>query len=432
MKASMLLKSYLIILFLLIFVFSFSAAPANANTNANKELTTLVKELLNNNPELKSLVHKINAANNNVSQAGWIDDPRFGIEASNIPLDNASLQRTPMTGIQLYLRQNIPFPTKLGTKKKISRSQKDQIKFAYLEKLNQLVSQFKQIYYEYAYTKNAIAINYKNKRRLDALATILEARYATGKTPQQDVLKTKLESDKIQDNIIQLTKISNILLARLNTLLARQNSKSLKIKGSATTKQPSHSLATLQNMATTHRPWLKITDYEIKETRYQHSLAKQELLPNFDFSVGYRIRDYVVGDPVSGEDFLSAGVSINMPFLWTLPRHAKKISENKHKVLSSENKKRAIEQEVIYQVSKAYHDVQMLKSQVHLYQSKLLPQSKTTVDSSLTSYEAGEADYMSLISSQLAKFQHELMLVRHRYDYAIKVALLESAVGKPF
>ncbi|MBU0507129.1 MAG: TolC family protein [bacterium] len=425
-------KYIFIISLLLILVFNVDISVAKSNTNTNKELTTLIEELLNNNPELKSLVQKINAANDMVSQAAWIDDPRFGFEASNIPRDNASMQRTPMTGMQLYLRQNIPFPTKLGTKKKIARSQKDQMNFAYLEKLNQLVSHFKQIYYEYAYTTNAIAINHKNKRRLDALASILEARYATGTTPQQDVLKTKLESDKIQDTIIQLTKLKEILLARLTTLLARETNTPLKLKGSSTTPQLTQSLTNLQNTATIHRPWLKITDYEIMETRYQHSLAKQELLPNFDFSVGYRIRDAVVGDPVSGEDFLSAGVSINMPFLWTLPKHAKQIAENKHKVLASENKKQAIEQEVIYQVSKAYHDVQMLKSQIHLYQTKLLPESKTTVDASLTSYEASEADYMSLISSQLAKFQHELTLLRHRYDYAIKVAILERAVGKPF
>ena len=76
---------------------------------SEKNLEGLVEELLEYNPQLQSLVAKINAARAFIPQASAPDDPRLSFEASNIPVGDPSLSRTPMTGMQIYLRQRVPF-----------------------------------------------------------------------------------------------------------------------------------------------------------------------------------------------------------------------------------------------------------------------------------------------------------------------------------
>lgn len=397
----------------------------------SKALPGLVEELLQYNPELKSLVDKINASRDRILQAASLDDPRFMFEVMNVPTGSGSLSRTPMSGIQLYLRQKVPFPTKLVTRKKIAKSRYYQMVQEYMERMNQLVGKFKRVYYDYAFTSDAVAIRGQNLRRLTALAAILEARYATGAIPQQDVLKIKLEADEIRSAIIKLNARRKILLARLNTLLMRPAGTSLKILRARSHRRFHKNLSQMVDLAKQSRPWLKKASYQVDEAGHAHTLAKEGLLPDFDFGVGYRIRNRVAGDPVIGQDFFSAGVAINIPFLWTLPKHTKQISETKSLVRSQEHIRQNMVQEVIYQVTHIYQDLMQYGSLVRLYRNRILPESVATVDSSLTSYEAGEVDYLNLITSQLALFRNELALVRYRYEYAKRRADLEVAVGRP-
>ena len=42
-------------------------------------------------------------------------------------------------------------------------------------------------------------------------------------------------------------------------------------------------------------------------------MAELEGLPELDFGIGYRVRNDVRGDPVDGDDFLSAGFTLRLP-----------------------------------------------------------------------------------------------------------------------
>ncbi|OVE80602.1 hypothetical protein BVY03_05925 [bacterium K02(2017)] len=422
--------AYAVIILMFIFVFNQKVLAKPAYPA--KSLKSLLQELIVNNPELKSLTLKVSAARDRINYKSYPDDPKLNIQLANIPTGNASLGRTPMSGIQLYFTQMLPFPTKLITKNKLAKSRFNQQQQVYLEKMNQLISKFKSIYYESVYLSEALSIHGRNKRRLTALVSILEARYSTGKVPQQDVLKTKLEITNIISQMTRLAHQKKIHNARLSTLLNRPANQTFRVKRSNKQfRSISRQQKQLIEMALTSRPWLKKAQYEIEAANKKHTLAKQELIPDFNFSLGYRYRNNVVGDPVNGEDFVSGGVGINLPFLWTLPKHHKKISEKKYLVKALEQQKVNLEQEVIFAVKNAYFQIKELKSQIHLYQRDVLPQAQSTVDSSMTSYEAGEVDYMSLISSQLSLFRYELDLVRYRYDHLKLITQLEVAVGRP-
>ena len=56
------------------------------------------------------------AASARILPAGRIDDPRFGYDASNIPVHDFDFKSTPLSGHQFGLRQKLPFPGLLSAR----------------------------------------------------------------------------------------------------------------------------------------------------------------------------------------------------------------------------------------------------------------------------------------------------------------------------
>lgn len=396
------------------------------------KLQAALKKLLTRNPEIQSLIYKIKATKNNVSQAAWLDDPKIGIEAMNIPTGNPSLSRTPMSGLQLSVKQKVPFPSKLVTTEKMAKAKYNQAQKQYLEQLNQLVAKFKQSYFEYAYTQEAVAIHLKNKRRLQALKRFLEAKYTTDEIPLQDLLKIKVAIGQIENSVISLRQLAKTHQSRLNTLLVQDVATKISYTSVKKINSYPKNLDLLLDKAKMQRPWIQKVDFEITEKKKQSSLEKQAFLPDFDFMGSYRIRENVGGDPVNGENFVSGGVSINFPFLWSAPKHANKIAESKNQLRSKKQEKQAVIQEVTYQVTQFYHELNQFRQQVHIMQSQIVPSSQSAFNSSKSSYEAGVVDFLDVISAQNSLFIHELNLVRYKYEFEKKRALLEMSVGEYF
>lgn len=396
------------------------------------KLKSVLNLLLARNPEIQSLLYKIKAAKNHSSQAVWLDDPKIGVEAMNIPTGNPSLSRTPMSGIQLSVKQKVPFPSKLVTKKRIAQAKYNQAQEQYLEQLNQLVAKFKQSYFEYAYTQEALWIHVKNKKRLQSLKRVLEAKYTTGEIPLQDLLKIKVAIGQIENSVITLRQLAKTHQARLNTLLVQDVNSKVPYSTVKRLNSYPKNLDSLMEKAKTQRPWIQKADFEITEKEKQASLDKQAFLPDFDFMGSYRFRSAATGDPVNGENFISGGVSINLPFLWSAPKHAHKIAESKHKLRSKKNEKQAVVQEVTYQVTQFYHELNQFEQQVRIMQNQIIPSSQSSFNSSKSSYEVGSVDFLDVITAQNSLFTHELNLARYKYDFEKKRALLEMSVGEYF
>ena len=398
---------------------------------SEKNLEGLVEELLEYNPQLQSLVAKINASRAFIPQASAPDDPRLSFEASNIPGGDLSLSRTPMTGMQIYLRQRVPFPGKLRLKKKIAESRAVQAEDEHLERLNQLVAGFKGAVYDYSYTVNAAEISRKTIGRLQALTTALEAKYAVGEVPQQDVLKTKVELSKMHERLIQQDRMADKLASRINTLLNRPVKTPLKVVVSKTTLTGvPYGLEDLLNTARHSRHRLNRADKVIDEAEYRYKLARKEVLPDFDFSAGYRIRSNAIEGPVLGEDFFSAGVSINIP-VWTTRKQDKRVEQTRYLVTAAKKEKEALVQETIFQVEKLFFEVAQRKEQYELYRSRIVPESEAALVSSRRSYEANEVDYLNVITNELNLFQVQLLMLQYFFEHEKKIAELEMAVGKP-
>src|SRR4030042_3736665 len=95
---------------LLLAFFAFAAQGRGAEPESGVRLSALIDELLAHNPQLKQYQSSWRAAAIAIPQAGAWMDPMLGVSIMNLPLRTFDLDQEPMTGKQVSIVKNVPFP----------------------------------------------------------------------------------------------------------------------------------------------------------------------------------------------------------------------------------------------------------------------------------------------------------------------------------
>lgn len=75
----------------------------------------------------------------------------------------------------------------------------------------------------------------------------------------------------------------------------------------------------------------------------------------------------------------------------------------------------------------AHHEFEALQ----LYRTRLLPQAETTVESTLAAYTTGQADFLTLLDAERARFELQMAEAEAESRYLIAAARLARALGLP-
>ena len=180
--------------------------------------------------------------------------------------------------------------------------------------------------------------------------------------------------------------------------------------------------------AVKERPLVRALAHQIDAADQRIHFAKRDYWPDFDFSVSYRLRDAAPGDPVNGSDFISGGVTMNLPF-WAHWRESRKLSENKAKKIAAEQTYRAMQNESTYEAMDAYRTIVRQYRQVGIFNSRLLPQSRATYETSLSGFETGGIDFFSTIEALKDKHEIEISYYEIASSYQTSRARLEWILG---
>ena len=88
----------------------------------------------------------------------------------------------------------------------------------------------------------------------------------------------------------------------------------------------------------------------------------------------------------------------------------------------------SVQSHILAQLAEAYAHVVGEERQVDLHH-RLVPLAQQTLQSALTSYSAGRADFLTVLDSERELQMHELDLATHLAAYEQYVAALQHAVG---
>jgi len=402
--------------------------PAQARETAKAQLDTLVVEALERNPDLLAAKARWRMAEHRIVPAGSLDDPRLGFALSNYPIDSFAGDDTPMTGKELQLSQTLPFPGKLGTRKEMAGEQAFWYRGLYEDARLQLVQEVKDAWYRICFQQQAIGITRKNIGILEDFIRLTETRYEVGTGLQQDVLKAQVERSKLLDRLFNLQQQLTSSAANFNRLLNRPAATPLETPQELEATEVEGDLQWFMQQARTKRPVFSAHQAMIDRYQAQRKLAKLDYYPDFNFWAGYRQREEVMGDPAEGTDFVSAGVSINLP-LWQ--------GKRRETVAEADSGLRMVQQQLAdlgnridFTIADQYAQMEKNRDLVELYKTGIIPQAEQSFEASLAAYQVGDVDFLNLLDSLMTLYRYQIDYQRALSDHERSVAGLEAAVGQ--
>jgi len=415
---------------LVLFVLCGNAFGQALNNSSTAQLDSLVAEALTNNPDLQAAESRWQMFERKVAPAGTLDDPRLGFAFSNYPVDSLEANETPMTGKEIQLSQVFPFPGKLGAKGDMAVQQALWYRGAWEDGKLQLTQKVKDAWYRLYYQVKAIAITQKNIDILNDFIRLTETKYEVGTGLQQDVLKAQVERSKLMDRLFTLRQQRVTVLADLNALLSRPTTSPLNPPEELDMTPVEPSLEALQELSREKRPLYNSYQSLIDRFESQRKLARLDYYPDFNVWAGYRIREEVMGDPVPGTDFVSAGVSINLP-IWREKR-SEVLSEAELGIRMARRQYDDFRNRVDFAVNDAYAQMEKNRDLVALFKTGIIPQAQQSFEASLAAYQVGDIDFLNLLDSLLTLYRYEIDYHRVLADYQRNVAQLEAAAGVTF
>ena len=165
----------------------------------------------------------------------------------------------------------------------------------------------------------------------------------------------------------------------------------------------------------------------VKRYRFQKKLADLDDYPDVTLWGSWRFRDDNLPD--EGTDFVSAGVSFNLPIYREKRRAA--VAEADAALRMAEYQTMGFRNSVSESIQKAYARMEETLEQSELYSEGIIPQTSQSFQSALGAYQVGKVAFISLLDALLTTFKAEMDYYRVSSEYLRSLAWLEAESTLP-
>lgn len=378
-----------------------------------------------NSPSLKAAFHDWKAALEKTGYAGAMPDPMLSY---GYFIENVETRVGPQEH-RLSLKQAYPWFGTLGARKDIAWEAANAVLGKYQSEKLRLFYQVKAIYYNLYYLGREIALTRENMELLFFWESVVRTKYKVALRQHPDVIKVQVELGKLEDRLASLEAMVEPVAARLRAVLNIDENIVIGLPEEIVINEQAINHDSLLARVVADNPDLIVLGHLIDKERAGVSLAQKENWPNFTFGVDY-IRTGEAINPLlaeSGKDPWMVSVGINLP-IWLGKNKSKKqeaqaryrSAEYRH--IDAKNRAIAVTEKVLFE-----YDDAMRK--ISLYRDGLLPKAEQSLNANYTAYQAGEADFLSILDAQRLLLDFELKLEKAMVDLATKRAELEMITG---
>lgn len=383
-------------------------------------LKSLVDEALQNNPEIKAVKEKWEAAKAAIPQAKSLEDPLLSVEFDKIP--DSSINPGASTEKVYSIRQEFPYPGKLSLMGRMAEKEAGMAYEEYRGKERDLIREVKAAYYDYFMIYKSIEVNQETKDILHHLSKTAEAKYATGLVSQWDVLKAQIEMSQLANDIIILEQEKETATARINRLLNRSFESPLGEPAPIDIQRDTPVLEILEETAVEKRPELKGMITAIEKEEVGLGLAKKGYYPDFMLRLGQREEEGSAAGWV-------AEIGVTIP-LWFRTKQDYAVNEAVSKLAAAREEYQAVKNMAFFEIKDALVKVKSAAILIDLHKNTHIPQAEQALKGAMVGYETGKVDFFALMESWRTVKSYKLDYYKSLVSYEQSWAELERAVGK--
>lgn len=404
-----------------------TAASTPAALPGPTTLTTLVAELEQRNPELAAARREVDARIAGIKPAGAPPDPTVtaGYMSGFLRPPFFPSSATPNAFRQFGVSQELPYPGKLALRTSVAKTEADAARWNVEDVRLRLIADLKMAYIDYVFVDRSLAIIERSRTTLDQFREIAEARYSVGKASQQDVINAQLQLSILIERRTGLLRQKTSLQAAINRLVYRPSGTPIAGAGEIQVQPVTDSVDALQAQANDRYPALKRDAEGINRGQQALSLARRERLP--DFAINVTTQKFVGDMPwMYGVD-----VMVKVPIFWQRKQQPL-VTQAAAELDVAARMRDNTQSDAASRVAQNAAGVTSSLHLMTLYSDSILPQSRLALESSLSAYQVGAVDFLTVLTNFNAVLNYEIGYEEQQAQYRQALAALEPLVGTEF
>lgn len=402
--------------------------PVEPELQGAHPLDVYVQTALDRNPEILAARRAVAAQVEDIPQVTALDDPM--LVDSFQPITNNSVETAAGRGPNmLSLSQKFPWFGKLRLRGEVAE-QEAQMALARLAQAQlEVIEDVHIAWYELYFHQRAIRITETNRRLLEDLLQIAQARYRAGETSQQDVLRAQLELDRIEDRLIDLRKRLQVARADLAELIHTSPEAELDVPDNPEIPSAPEQIERLYEAAARCRPELRERLYAIIRDQRSEELARLQYYPDVTAGVGWQAitTDDALSPVADGNDNVSFSLGLNLP-VWQDKLRAG-VREAEHRAVESARRYDAARDDTFRLIRRYTVQARALEEQITLFRESIIPDAEQTLEVSMADYRVGSVDFQQMIDNWQQLLTFEIQLARLEASLGQRLASLERVVG---
>lgn len=405
---------------------NYEVIPAPLPT-AGDSVEFLVEAAINQSPRLARLYQEYQAASARSQYADKLPDPKLGANIFGDPIETAAgSQRANMN-----LSQTIPWLGRLNAEQQRAYLEAMAVRAGFFAEQLRVVAGVRAGWYRLYVIDKQIEIAVANQELLKSLIDVANARIATGKASQGDVLLGTLELSQLEERLLTYRKQRRGVEAEINRLIGRPADTPIHSPNRLNIGVPDLDAVAIHQIALGNQPEIEAVRLRTQATRWGIEVARLMRRPEVTFSAGYFFTDD--NRPPStvvnvGEDPWAVGVQISLP-LW---HHKYDAMENeagwKHQAAHSTVEELADRYDAL--IFDLVTEAKRASETARLYQATILPQARQTLSADQKSYSNGTVEFDRVIQDYRNLLTLELGYHKAIGDLAIAIARIQQAAGQ--
>ena len=398
------------------------AAPTAQDSGPALTLGEAERIALAANPEIEVAVRRVAVAQAHVPVAGALHDPSAMYRGWSVPLSQPWNYNDAQN--MFSVSQTLPGSGKRALRTSVVQSDVDVAK-AQLDEVRLTVRvQVRKAFDDLLLADEELRIHDEHERIARQAIEGARIKYSVGKVSQQDILKAQVTLTALGEHMIRFDRDAEIARARLNTLLGRDPSAPLTVRGQYAVLATLPAAQTLEELALASRPDLVAAQAAAESSHRGQALAKKAYVPDFTVSAGYMLMP--AGTNIRNNYMLEG--SMNLPWL-NRRKHDAEIAEATAQATEQDAELANLRNTARGQIEEALVEAQAEQRFAGLYHDQLLPQAEATLQSSVIAYENDKTDFLDLLDSQMTVVDAQLAWMQAAEDFDARLADLEMATG---
>jgi outer membrane protein TolC len=365
----------------------------------------LAEDAVRANPRIEARRAHIERLSALANVAGTWTDPMVSIEYLNVPVDSFRIDERVPSGLQFQLQQKLPAWGWSSAAANVADGRVAASRFATREAELQLRSVVEVLFWKLTLSNQLEAVTNDHVQRTRELLDAVTANYEVGRVGQNAVLRLQVLRDRLEDNLGDFERAEREISAALVRAAVRPVGTRFDTPGETAPIALEETATGWLEQARRSRPLLGRLREEVGIERKAAQLARIKTRPDVNVWFKYRVR--TIDTPMDdGTDFVSLGLAVPIPW-GSLIRGRGEEAAHLHGERSAQARLSAALDSITFNLTAIEASWSRAFDKATRYRDHLIPAARATVETTLSDFSVGKADFASLYESEVELLELE-------------------------